>query len=315
MLEINTLKAQLDVLKKEHARLKSNTNVKKLIANSTFGKLGSMYSSFYAPELMLAVTLTGQLHLLSLIYDIESHPEIKVVSANTDGVTIMFPERLRDRVTRVLDRSSKETGFEYDRVEYVTLAMRDVNSYVAVKADGKLKLKGLFAETSLNKNPNFEICAEAVAEYLRNGTYPSETIRKSKDITKFVSIRNVKGGGIEYEGFVEVDDWVLIQDNGNATNVWRREGDPDVTAKRKSRPKPVMVGVGGTKFGRLARWYMQLGGTGKLNYVGSGNTVPLTEGGRLLMTLPTEFPEDIDMEWYVKRAVSMLEDVGIKLDN
>ena len=43
----------------------------KIILNGTFGKLGSKFSSLYSPDLLLNVTLTGQLSLLMLIEQLE----------------------------------------------------------------------------------------------------------------------------------------------------------------------------------------------------------------------------------------------------
>ena len=55
----------------------------KLAVNGSFGKLSSKYSILYAPELLLQITLTGQLCLLMLISNLES-AGISVVSGNTD---------------------------------------------------------------------------------------------------------------------------------------------------------------------------------------------------------------------------------------
>jgi DNA polymerase elongation subunit (family B) len=64
----------------------------KIAANGVFGKLGSPWSILYAPHLMVAVTLTGQLALLMLIERAE-RMGISVVSANTDGVGHTGPAR------------------------------------------------------------------------------------------------------------------------------------------------------------------------------------------------------------------------------
>ena len=56
----------------------------KIVINGSFGKLGSKYSALYSPDLMIAVTLTGQLSLLMLIEELENN-DISVISSNTDG--------------------------------------------------------------------------------------------------------------------------------------------------------------------------------------------------------------------------------------
>ena len=51
--------------KKEKRTVEANTL--KIVINGSFGKLGSKWSTLYSPDLMLQVTLTGQLSLLMLI--------------------------------------------------------------------------------------------------------------------------------------------------------------------------------------------------------------------------------------------------------
>ena len=49
---------------------------------------------------------------------------------------------------------------------------------------------------------------------------------------------------------------------------------------------------------------------GHISYVGSGNKVGKTDGARPVMDLPTEFPDDINYDWYINEAVEMLYDCG-----
>ena len=196
--------------------------------------------------------------------------------------------------------------------------MKDVKNYIALTTSGKATRKGLYASKGLMKNPTMQVCSDLAVEYLKTGVHPSEAIKNHTDITDFVAIRAVKGGGIQYDEVVEVDDWVLVKDLGTKDNEWSRRSWIDAgisrVVKRKSQPRPVQVGVGGQKFGRIARWIMVKGSTTPINYVGSGNTVPKTTGARLCMTLPRELPADLDYDWYVAEAVSMLEDMGVVVD-
>ena len=38
------------------------------------------------------------------------------------------------------------------------------------------------------------------------------------------------------------------------------------------------------------------------------------DGAKICMTLPRELPADLDYDWYVAEAVSMLEDMGVVVD-
>ena len=163
------------------------------------------------------------------------------------------------------------------------------------------------------KNPTNEVCSNMAADYLKTGILPEDAIENYTDIKDFVATRAVKGGGIQYDSFVEVDDWVCVKDLGTKDNEWRREAWEDGrVVKRKSRPAPVLVGIGGEAFGRIARWFMQKDGTMPINYVGSGNRVPKTEGAKLCMTLPASLPADLDKAWYIRETYSILSDLGVE---
>ena len=331
-------KRKLTDLKAEHKTLKSEVASKKLIANSSFGKLLSPYCAFYAPDLGLAVTLTGQLVLSCLIHEIEKIHGAIVLSANTDGILVRYPRAKRDRFLAAISEAAVRTGLEFEETPYSKIAMKDVNSYInlvegrdaaIVSTDGtikeskakggKIKTKGLYADAGLEKNPTMQVCSKLAADYLKSALLPRDNIANYTDIRDYVEIRNVKGGGVQYDHFVEVDDWVLVKDFGSKDNEWARQAWLDAgvekTVKRKSKPKPVSVGVGGVQFGRVARWYQcKSDQPMSINYVGSGNKVAGTDGGKLCMTLPDALPDDLDLDWYVREAYRILKDLGVPLD-
>lgn len=168
----------------------------KITINGSFGKLGNMHSMLYSPHLLIQVTVTGQLALLMLIEALELQG-IQVVSANTDGLVIKCPTHLTEQMDAIVGWWEKATGFETEATSYKALYSRDVNNYIAVTADGALKSKGAYATPGLQKNPVNEICVEAVKEFLLQGTPIGHTVRACSDITKFVNVRNVRGGAVK----------------------------------------------------------------------------------------------------------------------
>ena len=174
----------------------------KIVINGSFGKLGSMYSALYAPELMIQTTITGQLCLLMLIEWVES-VGARVVSANTDGIVVLCDKAREKWLEEAMFDWMLTTSFELERADYRSIHSRDVNNYVAVKPDGKTKRKGVYAEPVLSKNPDFTIVTDAVAAFLSKGTPVEDTIRGSTDVKGFVTVRQVTGGGLwrgEYLG-------------------------------------------------------------------------------------------------------------------
>lgn len=235
----------------------------KLVVNGSFGKFGSPYSKLYSPTLLIQTTVTGQLSLLMLIEQLESEG-IPVVSANTDGIVIKCPRDKIALMELIVLEWEVATGFETEATEYLALYSRDVNNYVAIKPDG-FKVKGVYAPAALQKNPTNEIVTTAVIEFLQKGIPVEQTITSCRDITKFVSVRTVKGGAVK----------------------------------------------DGAYLGKAVRWYYALGELGTINYKVNGYTVPRTEGAKPLMDLPEAFPDDVDLDWYITEAQSILRDIGV----
>jgi hypothetical protein len=235
----------------------------KIVLNGTFGKLGSMYSMMYAPDQMIAVTLTGQIALLMLIESFDVHG-FEVVSANTDGVVTLVPDDRRDFFEALTAAWEMTTGFNTEETEYAHLYSKDVNNYIAIKPSGEQKLKGLYAPAGLSKNITNPVCINAVVAHLTQGVPLESTIRSCTDPRDFLTIRQVNGGA------VYGDDYL----------------------------------------GKAVRWYYAAGETRGLSYKTNGNKVARSEGARPVMTLPSTIPADLDYQWYINEAVSILGDVG-----
>lgn len=175
----------------------------KIVINGSFGKFGNKYSALYSPDLMMAVTITGQLSLMMLIEKLEDNG-ISVVSANTDGFVSLMPKTKYDLFDQICSDWEIDTGFELEETLYKALYSRDVNNYFAI-TENKTKGKGIFTDDDIGKNPQAPICIEAVKKLLTDGTPIANTIKSCDDVRKFLTVRSVTGGAIwkdEYLGRV-----------------------------------------------------------------------------------------------------------------
>lgn len=244
----------------------------KITINGAFGKLGSKHSILYSPDLMLGVTITGQLSLLMLIEALEL-AGIEVVSANTDGIVIKCHDSKREEMLAIFADWEAKTGFETEETEYTQLLSKDVNNYIAIKTDGKVKLKGAYSNPwadkkqaifRFHKNPMTTICIDAVCGYLTDKIPLAKTIKECTDIKKFVCAKKVKGGG--YKG-----------------NMY---------------------------LGKVVRWYYANNIHDGIYYIGSGNKVGESDGAKPIMDLPDTLPTDINYDFYIQKCHSILSDIG-----
>ena len=298
----------------------------KITINGSFGKLGSKYSVLYSPDLLIQVTVTGQLCLLMLIERFEMSG-ITVVSANTDGIVTKCPRHLLGLRDAIVKQWEQETQFETESVRYRGLYSRDVNNYIAIKEDGEAKTKGVFVmpekgKFNLQKNPQNQICAESVVQFLSKGIPIEKTIRECTDIRKFVTVRNVKGGA------VKVYDTLPLPGHGTKEDLvrmagfyefvegyWIQQGESDRSSRNlddayESAKKILTRWSENEYLGKSIRWYYGKDITGEIVYAGSGNKVPRSEGAKPCMELPAELPNDIDYDWYINEANEMLKQVG-----
>ena len=306
----------------------------KIQINGTFGKTGSPYSILFAPTMLIQTTVTGQLSLLMLIEWMELSG-IPVVSANTDGIVTRVPRHLVDHATAIIHEWERRTGLEMETVEYLALHSRDVNSYFAIKPDGDVKRKGAYAPTGWQKNPEAEICSDAVADFLAKGTPIVDSIVACRDIRKFVCVRRVNGGAIKLWGEgpgrktlvrdmverLERFGWKkrgrmwfkpftseLINSVGGGTGAPVPGYETEYTA---SEAYAMCFDVQRKEYlGKVVRWYYSTQAPGHIEYATNGNLVSNSEGAKPCMTLPDELPTDIDYAWYVKSAQDILTEIG-----
>lgn len=190
---------------------KNTAETLKIVLNGSFGKFGNAYSALYSPNLMIQTTMTGQLAVLMLIETLELRG-FNVVSANTDGFVTKVPRNRRDEFILLCGDWELDTGLTTEETEYLSLHSRDVNNYIALKK-GKgdkieVKTKGAYAASGpglpgaagLKKNPDMDICVDAVVEHLKHGTAIEDTIEWCADPRKFLTVRRVTGGAQDENG-------------------------------------------------------------------------------------------------------------------
>jgi predicted PolB exonuclease-like 3'-5' exonuclease len=253
----------------KHAGYAAIAECLKIVVNGTFGKLGSVWSIMYAPDLMIQVTVGGQLSILMLVERFEL-AGIEVTSVNTDGIVAKYHKDKQGLFTSIVKQWEKETGFDTEEVRYAATYSRDINNYIAVydtPQKGKLlKAKGAYGDTCAKKNAVTEICIKAVKDLITTQTPIADTVMNCRDIRLFTNMRQCPSGALKGDQYL----------------------------------------------GKVARWYYAVGEEGFIISAKKGSKIARTDGAKPCQDLPKEFPTDINYNWYINEAYSILEDIGYK---
>lgn len=324
----------------------------KIMINGTFGKTGSIYSPLFAPKMCIQTTITGQLLLLMLIDALE-YAGISIVSANTDGIVAAIKLSQYATLDACVKWWENMTGFTTERTAYDKLHSHAINDYVARYAtrecrarvyieqqysdpserarhlkmfadEAGLKRKGEFAKTDLamKKAPDCEVCADAVAAWIADGTQIETTIYQCGDVRKFVRIQNAgpsasKMWGEQPRKGIKVCDMLpRLAAHGwqKAGRKWQKGNEllPAKEAYEATFTDPIRE----EPLGKVLRWYYSTDAPGPIVISSgprTGNTVPESWGAKPCMELPSALPIDIDYEFYIARARKMLAQTGVIL--
>ena len=159
----------------------------KLSLNGVFGKSLDRFSPFYDPHFFCGITINGQLLLSMFTEDVlEYIPGAQLIQLNTDGVTFRIPRKDEYRYTQISLAWMKKTKLILENTYYDKMFIRDVNNYLAVKTDGKIKRKGAFEiEKEPHKDPSFPIIPYVVEQYFVHGKKIADTLREHQDLYDF----------------------------------------------------------------------------------------------------------------------------------
>lgn len=175
-------------LQSDRAQYKKGTTMNatlKLAGNGVFGNSDNNYSCFYDPKYPKQVTVNGQLQLLQLVELLTTIPQLEIIQANTDGITAYLPRTNVHLFQMWKKHWEDETMLQLEEVEYSKMFIRDVNNYLCVTKDGKIKRKGAywFPESDKdydgvwNKDFSAMVIQKAIGEVLINNWNPEAIVR------------------------------------------------------------------------------------------------------------------------------------------
>lgn len=186
-------------LKEERLKHKKGTAenaMLKLALNGVYGDSNNRYSPFYDPQYTMAITINGQLLLAMLTERIMCVPTVRMIQANTDGITIEVDRRFADVAFNVAKCWEQLTGLQLESVEYARMYVRDVNNYIAQKeSDSSLKLIGAYDhKRGWHQNHSFLAVPKAAVRAMINGAPVGQTLLDNKDRFDFMGLAKAPSG-------------------------------------------------------------------------------------------------------------------------
>lgn len=178
----------------------------KLPLNTKYGAMGAEFNKLYDPRMRLLVCITGQMAMWDLLEKIEDHATI--IQSNTDAhYYIPFSEEDEKAIDNIANDWMKRTGYTLDDDPFKAIFQKDVNNYLAVTSDGKVKFKGAIGLTNGLKVSK-AIVSNAFINYVVAGKDYKEFINECNELRQFQMITKT--------GYT-FDDTIVRDMKGNET--------------------------------------------------------------------------------------------------
>lgn len=202
-------------LQSDRANYKKGTTMNatlKLAGNGAFGNSDNKYSCFFDPKYPKQITVNGQLQLLQLAEVLSMIPGLEIIQANTDGITAYLPREVESFFNMWCRDWENETGLKLEEVDYSAMWIRDVNNYLAITTDGKIKRKGAYwyPETDKdydgvwNKDFSMMVVQKAVEKCLIDNLRPEDVIKLICDPFDYMIRYKTQGQAKVYIGEKEM---------------------------------------------------------------------------------------------------------------
>ncbi|MFV3013511.1 hypothetical protein ACLD43_15440 [Clostridium botulinum] len=184
----------------------------KIVLNSTYGASKDKYNNLFDPLQANNVCVNGQLMLLDLIEKvIEGIQGAKLIQSNTDGVMWKLENKLDVEVyKKICDEWCNRTRMTLDHDHIKKVVQKDVNNYLIVMENGKIKSKGAYVKALNKLDYDLPIVNKALMEYFIDGITPEETINNCNQLQEFQKVVKISSKYLYgFHGDKKLDERVL----------------------------------------------------------------------------------------------------------
>ena len=199
-------------MKLKHEGKKKEQAPYKLVLNKTYGGMKDKYNNLFDPVQANNVCINGQLMLLDLIEKVmERLPGAMLIQSNTDGV--MFKLNSKDDIEtykKICEQWCNRTRMILDHDHIKKVVQKDVNNYLIVMENGKIKSKGGYAKALDKLDYDLPIVNKALIDYFIHGITPEVTINSCNDLKEFQKVCKISSKYLYgYHGDKKLDERVL----------------------------------------------------------------------------------------------------------
>jgi hypothetical protein len=193
--------------RKSYAKGTAENAMLKLALNGVYGDSNNQYSPFYDPQYTMSITINGQLSLCLLAEKLLRIKGLSLIQVNTDGITVKLPRKYRRWYDTTCKLWQEQVGLQLEFAEYSAMYLRDVNNYIAVYTNGKVKRKGAYQYEGLgwHQDQGGLIIPRAAEAHMLDGV----------DIENFIRNHDNKYDFMMRTKVPRSSRLVLVQEDGN----------------------------------------------------------------------------------------------------
>ena len=180
--------------RKKHAKGTVINKALKLAGNGAYGNSNNQFSPLLDPMMTMQTTLNGQLLLCLLVEQLIKIPGLRMIQANTDGITVKCPKVSKVHLTLIVRWWEEITRLKMEFSNYDTMCVRDVNNYIARYTDGKIKRIGAYewklerdgGRLRWDQNHSALVVPKVAEKVLLEGAPIRETVEQWPDLMDFM---------------------------------------------------------------------------------------------------------------------------------
>lgn len=188
------------IKRKQHPKGTGLNVALKEAANASYGNSNQEFSPLYDPKYTMTTTISGQLSLCMLAEAVCKIVGLRVIQANTDGITCYVPKTKTNEFDNICKQWEDYTKLTLEYATYKSMYIRDVNNYMAVYENGGVKRIGAYQWDLLqpfnemwHKDHSALVVPKAAEAYLIEGKCYKDYIRNHDDKFDFFYRTKITG--------------------------------------------------------------------------------------------------------------------------